>query len=371
MRLADFILQNMEKIMVEWEAFARKQLPAASHMTSLQLCDHGREILEAIARDLRTTQTLDEQRAKSLGLGVTIEGAGETAAQTHALLRAKSGFDVKQLVSEYRALRASVLRLWLQACAPASPNLDDMVRFNEAIDQALAESIAFFAVQVERARNLLLGMLGHDMRNPLQAIKLTAVYLGQLNAGDAVSAAAQRLIRSGGRMQALLDDLSHFTRTQLGLGIQVNRAQVDLAEICRDELDEMRTAYPDRTLALQVEGDGRGSWDAHRLKQLLGNLVGNALKYGASDAPVRLEANGGGDEVQLRVINVGQPIDSHTLGCIFEPLTRGDDRPHDPMGLGLGLYIASEIAKAHGGRIEAASDATQTVFTVHLPRSAS
>ena len=137
-----------------------------------------------------------------------------------AVLRsaAKSGFDIKQMVSEYRALRASVLRLAFDAWAPVEAPVDDLIRFNEAIDQALAESVSFFSAHVERSRNLLLGMLGHDMRSPLQAIRMTASFLEALNAGSQVTDAAARLIRSGARMQSLLDGLVDFNRTQLGLG---------------------------------------------------------------------------------------------------------------------------------------------------------
>ena len=128
--------------------------------------------------------------------------------KSHAVLRARSGFDINQLASEYRALRASVLRLWTESCQPDDINLEDVIRFNEAIDQALAESIGFFSEQVERARNLLLGMLGHDMRNPLNTIQMTASYLAALNAGADVSEAAFRLIRSGASIKALLGRLS-------------------------------------------------------------------------------------------------------------------------------------------------------------------
>ena len=131
------------------------------------------------------------------GASSKLVDAPETAAETHAVLRAKSGFDINQLVAEYRALRASVLRLWIDACQPDDPGLEDIVRFNEAIDQAIAESIGFFSAQVDQARNLLLGMLGHDMRSPLNTIQMTASYLAALNAGDEVSEAASRLIRSG------------------------------------------------------------------------------------------------------------------------------------------------------------------------------
>ena len=115
MRLADFILQDMETILEQWEAFAATQLPAASGMTSLALRDDAKPILEAIAKDISSPETRDAQAEKSKGRAPKLTRAPETAAQTHAVLRARSGFDINQLVAEYRALRASVLRLWMDA----------------------------------------------------------------------------------------------------------------------------------------------------------------------------------------------------------------------------------------------------------------
>ena len=136
MRLADFILRNMESILVEWEAFAATLFPAAASMTPLALRDHAKEILEAVAKDLSTSQTKQAQIDKSRGRAPKLMDAPETAAQTHAILRARSGFDINQLASEYRALRASALRLWTESCQPDDINLEDVIRFNEAIDQA-------------------------------------------------------------------------------------------------------------------------------------------------------------------------------------------------------------------------------------------
>ena len=150
MRLADFILRDMESILVEWEAFAATLFPAAASMTPLALRDEAKEILEAVAKDLSTSQTKQAQIDKSRGRAPKLMDAPETAAQTHAILRARSGFDINQLASEYRALRASVLRLWTESCQPDDINLEDVIRFNEAIDQAIAESIGFFSEQVER-----------------------------------------------------------------------------------------------------------------------------------------------------------------------------------------------------------------------------
>ncbi|HYQ92252.1 MAG TPA: HAMP domain-containing sensor histidine kinase, partial [Candidatus Competibacteraceae bacterium] len=281
------------------------------------------------------------------------------------------GFDINQLAAEYRALRASVLRLWMDGCQREDLDLEDLIRFNEAIDQALAESIGFFSAQVDRARNLLLGMLGHDMRSPLQAIQMTASYLAALNAGEKISEAASRLMHSGARIQALLDDLVDFNRTKLGLGINIAPTNVNLVTLVANELEQLRALYPGRRLELEVVGDTQGRWDGPRLQQLLGNLVLNALKYGAPDAPVRVAVIGEEADLRLEVRNAGPAIEPSTLDQIFEPLKRGPARENSDkadVGLGLGLYIAREIAKAHGGEINAWSNQTETGFAVRLPR---
>ncbi|PZR39945.1 sensor histidine kinase [Paraburkholderia fungorum] len=372
MRLADFILRQSQPILAQWEAFAASLVPAAAIMEPSALRDHAPEILRAVAKDLQTAQTREAQYEKSVGRAPAPINATETAAQTHALLRARSGFNIKQLTAEYRALRASVLRLWMDDCAPDAPHLDDVIRFNEAIDQALAESVDFFSAQVEQSRNLLLGMLGHDMRSPLQAIQMTASYLEALNAGEQVSDAAGRLIRSGARMQALLDDLCDFNRTRLGLGISVIPKRVNLADVLAEELEELRAIHPDRQIELHVTGDSQGVWDGQRLQQLLGNLVLNALKYGAQDTPVRVMVTCDVTHVRIDVSNRGPAIERATLARIFDPLMRGDEQQSKDdraRNLGLGLYIASEIAKAHNGAIEARSDETETSFSVSLPRA--
>jgi signal transduction histidine kinase len=362
----------MEPILAEWEAFAATLLPAAANIGPSGLRDHAQQILHAVVKDLRTSQSRVAQREKSWGRDSGLGDASETAAQTHALLRARAGFNINQLAAEYRALRASVLRLWMDDRQPEASDLDHVLRLNEAVDQALAESVAFFSAQVEQNRNLLLGTLGHDMRSPLQAIQMTASYLAALNAGERVSEAAARLIRSGARMQALLDDLTDFNRTRLGLGINVVPTSVNLTDVLADELDELRAAHPDRQIEMHASGDLQGVWDGQRLQQLLGNLVLNAIRYGAQDQPVRVTVTGEVTHVRIEVSNCGPAIERATLARIFDPLMRGVDQQTkcDSTGsLGLGLYIASEIAKAHHGEIEALSDETQTTFSVSLPRA--
>lgn len=371
MRLAEFILREMEPILAEWEAFAGTLLPSAAGMTPLALRDHAQQILEAVATDLSTSQTAQAQTDKSKGKALKPIGAPETAAQTHAVLRARSGFDINQLAAEYRALRASVFRLWIEACPLAALDLDDVIRFNEAIDQAIAESIGFFSAQVEQARNLLLGMLGHDMRSPLNTILATASYLAALNAGEKVSEAASRLIRSGGSMKALLEDLVDFNRTKLGLGINIASADIDLATVVADELEQLRGAHPGRRIEMAVTGDTRGQWDGRRLQQLLRNLVSNGISYGAPDTPIRVVLTGEEDDVRLEVTNSGPTLERSALDQIFDPLKRGrsvEGRLNNESGLGLGLYIVREVSRAHGGHVSLRSEGGETTFAVRLPR---
>jgi signal transduction histidine kinase len=371
MRLADFIQRDLEAILIQWEAFAATLLPAAADMDSQALRDHAEQILRAVCKDLETSQNDGQREQKSKGLAAGPIDARNTAAETHALLRARGGFDVNQMTSEYRALRASVLHLWAKACEPSDIFVPDMLRFNEAIDQAVAESVAFFNAQIEKERNLLLGMLGHDMRGPLQVIQLTARYLSKADAATDVLTAAARLLKSSASLKVLLDDLLDFNRTKLGLGITISPVPVDLLEAFSAEIEQLRVAHPGRSIGLEANGDMSGVWDINRLNQLLGNLVVNAIKYGAFSSPVRIVLEGLPAEVRFAVHNHGPKIEQSMLAQIFEPLKRGSDNQFvsgSEGSFGLGLYIAREIAMAHHGDISAKSDENETVFTVRLPR---
>jgi signal transduction histidine kinase len=368
MRLAEFILRDLEPILEEWEAFARAQHPAADHMDKAELRDQAAGLLRAIAADMTRPESAVLQRERSLG-HTDPPPASATAVRTHAVLRARSGFDINQMCGEFRALRASVLRLWRRHGEPGPGAVDDILRFDEAVDEALIESIGWFDAQVQQSRNLLLGALGHDLRNPLDTIQLTAAFLERLGGSDHVSKAAQRLKNSGARMKSLLDDLLDYNRTTLGVGLHVAPSPIDLAEAAETEMQQLRTAHPGRPILLTTGGDTTGEWDRHRMQQLLANLVTNAIKYGDS-APVQVHIEGEHDAVRMDVRNRGPEISPAELQRIFEPLERGSTARMRPetTSLGLGLYIAREIVRAHDGCIEARHAAGETVFSTSLPR---
>jgi signal transduction histidine kinase len=369
-RLADFIEANIPAILAEWEAFAASLLPAAKGLDALALRDHAEQMLKAMVDDLRTPRTGEEQSAKSKGQAPVLSSAAETAAQTHALLRASGGFTIRQLVAEYRALRASVLRLWREAGAYGPDAMEDAGRFNEAIDQAIAESVDYFTSEVDRWRALFLGVLGHDLRSPLNAILLTSQVISALSADTPLSEQSQKLIRSGERMRHLLDDLLDYNRSSLDIGIRVTPEPVELAAACREEIELLRVALPARTIEFHAEGATQGFWDGSRIKQIVSNLVTNAARYGDLNGIVRVSLRGHGAQVELSVENTGPTIPEDTMKSLFDPLRRGEATASqgERESLGLGLFIVREVARAHGGRVSVHSASGKTRFAVELPR---
>jgi signal transduction histidine kinase len=370
MRLADFIDSNMETILSEWEQFAASLLPAARNLDPTGLRDHAQEMLDAIAKDLRTAQTPLEQSAKSKGLAPL--NIDRTAAQAHALLRAADGFSIRQLVAEYRALRASVLHLWSLVGPDAQNAMEDSLRFNEAIDQAIAESVDFYMTEVERWRALFLGILGHDLRGPLNAVLLTSQVISALSHGTPVGEYNDKLMRSGERMRELLDDLLDYNRTSLAVGIRANPEPIDLTAVCFEEIELMRAALPLVTIEFASEGDTQGTWDPSRLKQAISNLVINASKYGDLRGTIHVKLHADDAQVKLSVENTGPAISKELMNSMFEPLHRhpGADEQSERVSLGLGLFIVREVALAHGGSIFVDSADGVTTFTMVLPKSA-
>ena len=377
MRLADFILRNIEPILVEWEAFARSVWPGVEK-DPRELRDHAADILRATAWDMKSAQSAAQQSDKSKGEGA--EGAPshrvDGASDVHAIGRVRSGFDLMKVVAEYRALRASVIRLWRESRpSPDLRDLEDLTRFNESIDQSLTEAVRSYTERVDQSRQMFLAILGHDLRNPLHSIMMSADALAQPGQRDAdPTRITSRISASVNAMAAMINDLLDFTGTGLGAAMPLSPAAMDLRSLCREVIDEMQAAYPTRALGFHPHGDDfSGEWDAARLRQVVSNLLGNALQHGGEDGPVDLTISAAGPNVDIAVRNEGPPIPHDALGPIFDPLVRGTSpelqTQRRPGSIGLGLYIAREVATAHGGTIGVTSSADAgTVFPVRLPR---
>ncbi|SFG94854.1 sensor histidine kinase KdpD [Pseudomonas sp. NFACC45] len=372
MRLADFILDNIEPILQAWEDFAKTITPASHGMDSLALRDHAEQMLRTIAADLRTSQTVKEQIAKSQGDAPAAEA--ETAAETHAIIRQSSGFTVEQMVSEYRALRTSVLLLWMpQTQLDQEQVMTDLIRFNEAVDQALAESVVSYSGAVDASRNIFLGILGHDLRSPLGAILLSSEVL--LRAGDLPAKATKissRIYTSVKRANKIVGDLLDFTRTQLGSGIPVQRFNGDLVAACEGMVEEARAYHPESRIIFETTGALEGLFDQARMEQVFANLIGNAVQHGSEGTPITVSLGTEEDTAVIAINNQGKPIEKDAIASIFNPMVRqlrnGDMQYGSTAGLGLGLHIASAIVSAHKGTIEVHSKARSgTTFTVRIP----
>lgn len=379
MLLSTFIRSEMTEILVEWTAFAKKAAPTGSEMTELALTDHAQAILSAIADDIEQHQSRQQQYQKSQGeadAGEAETAAAETAAATHGRLRHASNFSLLQLSSEFRALRATVLRRWLPRVDQMSETtIHEMLRFNEAVDQALAESIVTFSARADRTRDLFLAVLGHDLRAPLATVSLVAERFMRADIPQEQAVAlGRKVMRSAMLMSSMVTDLLGFTRLQMGAGMPTTRLMLDVQEVCQAALADARAMYPACSIVFQPSGNLTGAFDAIRLQQLLTNLLINAAQYSAPQQDVTLEATGHADAITFQIRNFGPVIPAEFLKTIFQPLIQlapesaEDTRPKT--SLGLGLFIAHEITAAHDGTIAVSSDAANgTVFTLNFPRT--
>ena len=224
-------------------------------------------------------------------------------------------------------------------------------------------------VRVELAREQFIGILGHDLRSPLAAILMAVEMLDDLP--EPYVATVARIARSAHRIEAMIRDLLDFARGRLAGGIPVALRPCDLGTVCNDVVEEMQQAHPDRAISFEAAGDLRGTWDPDRVGQAVSNLVANAVTHGAG--AVRVTARGDGDDVVATVHNDGRPIPAAVLPILFEPFTRRapETAGERANGLGLGLYIVSEIVHAHAATISVTSTADQgTTFTIRMPRGA-
>lgn len=372
MRLSRFLTERAEEILREWVAFAKTLEPAALGMTSEALRDHAHQMLEAIALDIETAQSPAEQIEKSHGRFTS--HFSRTATSVHGTLREVSGFSLVQLAAEFRALRACVLRLWLPHVEEFNSAVhEELVRFNEAVDQALAESAATYSAQTNRTRERFLAILGHDLRTPLAAIGLTGAALERSTSVAANETTGRILRRSAATMSAMINDLLEYSRTQLGGKMPVALVPANMGGIIQAALHDARTAHPECTIESHLRGDLAGSFDGVRIQQVVLNLLINAVQYRDPGTAVLLDVEGRRDDVVIAVSNKGPSIPPEAIDTVFSAMVQlpsGGERAGSPStSLGLGLFIAREITLAHGGSIHVSStDQEGTTFRVCIPR---
>jgi signal transduction histidine kinase/ActR/RegA family two-component response regulator len=400
MRLAEFIFANIEPILAEWEVFAREIWPVTPEVAEIdpsRLRDDAEEILRATIRDMASPQTAEQQSAKSKGEGHTgaTSIAVNRASSVHGSGRVSEGFDLWAVVAEYRALRASVLRLWSESePTPDAHDLVDLTRFNESIDQSLTEAVRSYAAQVKRDREALLGneqsarheaesanrakdiflaTLSHEMRTPLNAI------VGWINILRAEGRTEERIAEG-------LDVIERNTRAQVQLiedvldvsGIvsgkmRLEMCNCDLRERINAGIDAVRPAAMARDISIDVRLDpeaSQTSCDPTRFQQIVWNLVSNAIKFTPKGGSVRVTLERERSTLKFAVRDNGQGISPDELPHIFDRFRQADSGTRRRFrGLGLGLSIVKYLVEMHGGTVQAHSDGEHhgSTFTVRLP----
>src|SRR5438552_6012003 len=340
---------------------------------------------------LLSLRTLLQRRAEALTRAVDLRRQGDRAAL--------DPLESREAIQRMESVRSVVQQMGDEETALLAPRLQRLTRADRwslgvtlggAALLLILAGTAALAVRgglrrreeeaSDRARVLeyqerLIAIAGHDLRNPLTAVLVSAQMLLQkreeLKPGQAN--AVERILRSASRIDALAALLIDFTYARLGKGIPMRPGPMDARAVVERTVDELRATHPAREIRLEVNAPAvPGSWDGDRISQLVSNLVANALQYGAADAPVTVSLNReAADALQIRVHNEGAPLPPELRQRLFEPYQRGKgaESAH-PRGLGLGLFIVREIARAHGGGIDVSSDAKGTTFVVHLPRRA-
>ena len=240
MSLSGFIRGHHEAIISEFARFAKTLMPPGLEMTEAELRDHAEDILTAVVQDMSIAQSPEEQSLKSRGRGAakTMESSGTL----HADDRIQHGFTFRAVLAEFRALRATVLRLYEKS---GESDLTDVRRFNEAIDETMTESMDRFAVQTDLFRDQFIGVLSHDLRTPLGAVTAGAALLAVPEDNpERRGRVVARIMNSAQRMERMIGDLLDLTRTKLGGSLPLKRRPADLQQVCEEAMIEIRAGQP-------------------------------------------------------------------------------------------------------------------------------
>jgi signal transduction histidine kinase len=354
MSVAAALRAHKQEIGRRWEAAVLVDSPPLRQLTRSALVDHLPEFLEGLAEWVDG----DEDSAV-MNFGRLVEG--------HALQRQSSGIPLEALTSEYSTLRVAILET-LRETTSSEELAAAVVSVNAGIDRAVNEAIRRYAMARDHVRERFIGILGHDLRDPLGAVMMSSSLLASMTLSGKQAELVGMIARGAKRIERMIDDVLDFARGRLSGRIPITPVLADLGEICHAVVGESRAVAPDREIAVETSGDLRVHVDRERLDQALGNLVSNARHYGADPLIVRAWEREDKHAVLAAVTNHGPPIPKDVIARIFDPFARATVVRRDG-GLGLGLYIVDQIALAHGGTCTVRSTAEEgTTFTIELPR---
>jgi len=348
---------EVDKITAAWEHAVTQRLPELDRLGRAALLDHMPEFLFGLAAWID-----GDEEAGRKGFTALVQG--------HAIQRLGHGIGLDTLSMEYQVLR-SVILTHVLARESAKEVSAAFVRLNEGMDFAVNQAVQQYTGQREEIRQRFVGILGHDLRNPLNAIALAAEQIMTIPCGEPKHHKAAGVIRrSADRMTRMVDDVIDFTHARIGQGIPSVPTQCVMGEIVEEAASELRLAHPRRDLRVEIVGDSTGTWDRDRVLQVVSNLLANALQHGRDPVIARVTEASNRRAVILEVENRGTPISPETLARLFDPFRQG----HATVGtagrehLGLGLYIVEQVAVSHGAQVEVTSDENLTAFKITWPR---
>ncbi|WP_438023602.1 ATP-binding protein [Sorangium sp. So ce233] len=377
-RITLLLRERKDELLREWTSRLRNdpKIPQACELNEEDLRDYTPKLLDDLIDSLARSAL-----PGTSGGAIGQEIGSSQSAKLHAVHRLARRYTLAEELRELGALRSVIVDMCARERVPLGGEEAQLV--HSTLDEVMVTA----AVELERAssaelrrdvvlRELFIAILGHDLRNPLSAIRIAAASL--LKREDLTAAVArlvQRIATSNERAVRMVEDMLDLTRIRNNDGLPVEPKPVDLHSICRQVIMELESSHPEHTIRLDAQGDGHGMWDPGRMGQLMSNLIGNAIDYSPPEEPVEVKLHGQKGFVVLEVNNCGIPIPPDLLPVIFDPFRRGEQQHEDlrrSKGLGLGLFIAKAIACAHGGSIHVTSTLDEgTTFRVTLPRSSS
>lgn len=353
--VAAFLRHEQAKIARLWEDEVRCDLPALRTLTRPVLIDHLPEFLDGLADWLEGNVERAERAFRGL-----VEG--------HALQRLGYGVGLETLTREYSKLRIVLMRELLEL--PSTQEVRaSLLRMHEGMDRAINDAMQRYASRREEVRERFITILGHDLRDPLSTVMISANALASdpgLTSDQRMVAA--RISRACNRMQRMINDVLDFARGHLGGGIPANPTLNDMGEICRAAADEAIGANPEREITVDFRGDLRGAFDRDRVHQAITNLISNAIHHTEEKIEVAAYEGDGGHAIYTDVTSHGPPIPEHIRRQLFDPFAHFDGAS-PRHGLGLGLYIVQQIALAHGGLCSVDSEDSATTFRIRWPRA--
>jgi signal transduction histidine kinase len=353
--IATFLRSEQAKVVGRWQDEVRADLPALGGTIRPVLLDHLHEFLDGLA------SWID-------GDTDTAERAFDVLVTGDALQRLGYGVGLETLTREYSKLRMVLMRQ-LMTLPDVDHAGESMLRMHEGMDRAISDAMHRYAQRREEVRERFITILGHDLRDPLATVTISANVLA---ADPALQSEhrkiASRIGRTCNRMQRMIDDVLDFARGHLGGGIPANPTPHDMGDIVRAATDEAVGANPQREITFDVSGDLRGAFDYDRVHQAITNLIGNAVTHTPNSIEIRALADADDAAIITEVTSHGEPIPEELRRQLFDPFASFD--ANATRGLGLGLYIVQQIALAHGATCEVRSDEHATTFSIRWPRTA-